>query len=143
MDARSAFIFRADGNAGLGHGHLVRCLTLAAELERQGGRILFVAREFGGALRDKLDWRSYELHCSLCSDIGGGRAVAWRDDPTLNPKFVEMARYAKSRGIKEVSSLTTAVQISREPRGSLLCFQGVLDELRRLASSGLPVCCPS
>lgn len=61
MGARGAFIFRADGNAGLGHGHLVRCLTLAAELERQGGRILFVTREFGGALWDRIDRRSYEL----------------------------------------------------------------------------------
>jgi len=61
MGARGAFIFRADGNAGLGHGHLVRCLTLAAELERQGGHILFVVSEFGGALRDRIERRSYEL----------------------------------------------------------------------------------
>ncbi len=38
--------------------------------------------------------------------------LSWRGEPTLNPKYVEMARYAKTRGIKEVSSLTNALKLT-------------------------------
>jgi len=38
--------------------------------------------------------------------------LSWRGEPTLNPKFIEMARYAKSRGIKEVSSLTNLLKLT-------------------------------
>jgi len=38
--------------------------------------------------------------------------LSWRGEPTLNPKFVEMARYAKNRGIKEVSSLTNLLKLT-------------------------------
>lgn len=38
--------------------------------------------------------------------------LSWRGEPTLNPHFVEMAHYAKARGIKEVSSLTNALKLT-------------------------------
>jgi sulfatase maturation enzyme AslB (radical SAM superfamily) len=38
--------------------------------------------------------------------------LSWRGEPTLNPHFVEMARYAKQRGIKEVSSLTNLLKLT-------------------------------
>lgn len=38
--------------------------------------------------------------------------LSWRGEPTLNPHFVEMARYAKARDIKEVSSLTNALKLT-------------------------------
>lgn len=38
--------------------------------------------------------------------------LSWRGEPTLNPHFVDMARYAKTRGIKEVSSLTNALKLT-------------------------------
>lgn len=38
--------------------------------------------------------------------------LSWRGEPTLNPNFVRMARYAKDQGIKEVSSLTNALKLT-------------------------------
>jgi len=38
--------------------------------------------------------------------------LSWRGEPTVNPRFVDMARYAKSRGIKEVSSLTNLLKLT-------------------------------
>lgn len=38
--------------------------------------------------------------------------LSWRGEPTLNPDFVEMARYAKRRGVKEVSSLTNLLKLT-------------------------------
>jgi MoaA/NifB/PqqE/SkfB family radical SAM enzyme len=40
--------------------------------------------------------------------------LSWRGEPTLNPKFVDMVRYAKAKGIKEVSSLTNALKLTPE-----------------------------
>lgn len=40
--------------------------------------------------------------------------LSWRGEPTLNPRFVDMVRYAKRRGIKEVSSLTNALRLAPE-----------------------------
>lgn len=45
------FILRADGDAGIGLGHVSRCLTLADELVRQGQRVLFVTRDLDEGVR--------------------------------------------------------------------------------------------
>ncbi len=48
-----------------------------------------------------------------CVDHGAfSIRLSWRGEPTLNPHFVEMARYAKRRGIKEVSTLTNALRLT-------------------------------
>lgn len=46
--------------------------------------------------------------------------LSWRGEPTLNPNFVEMARYAKNRGVKEVSSLTNALALTPEMFAALV-----------------------
>ncbi len=38
--------------------------------------------------------------------------MSWRGEPTLNPHFIDMARFAKERGIREVSSLTNALALT-------------------------------
>jgi len=38
--------------------------------------------------------------------------LSWRGEPTLNPNYVACARYAKEKGIKEVSSLTNALRLT-------------------------------
>ena len=40
--------------------------------------------------------------------------LSWRGEPTLNPRFVQMARYAKMAGIKDVSSLTNLLRLTPE-----------------------------
>lgn len=54
-------IVRADGNAHLGMGHMVRCLTLADELKRQGARILVMTRDADGPVRTMIDRQGYEV----------------------------------------------------------------------------------
>lgn len=48
--------FRADASLAMGTGHVMRCLTLAAELSRRGAKCLFICREhpghMGGRIRD-------------------------------------------------------------------------------------------
>lgn len=49
--------------------------------------------------------------------------LSWRGEPTLNPKFIEMARYAKTHGILEVSSLTNALKLTPEMFEELVDMQ--------------------
>lgn len=46
---------RADGNAALGMGHLMRCISIAAALEKQGARCIFftAGEQAGELLREK------------------------------------------------------------------------------------------
>ena len=49
--------------------------------------------------------------------------LSWRGEPTMNPHFVEMARYAKEQGIKEVSTLTNALKLTPEMFSELVDIQ--------------------
>ncbi|WP_419176998.1 UDP-2,4-diacetamido-2,4,6-trideoxy-beta-L-altropyranose hydrolase [Desulfosediminicola sp.] len=47
-------VFRADASLEIGTGHIMRCLTLAAALEKHGADIQFITREHSGHLGDML-----------------------------------------------------------------------------------------
>lgn len=53
--------FRADASIQIGTGHVMRCLTLADELSRQGHECRFVCREHGGHLGDLITSKGYGL----------------------------------------------------------------------------------
>lgn len=60
-------------------------------------------------------WELFTKIVDECVERGAfSIRLSWRGEPTLNPRFVEMARYAKARGIKEVSSLTNALRLTPE-----------------------------
>lgn len=47
-------VFRADASSTIGTGHVMRCLALAQEVERAGGKAIFVCRELPGNLCDEI-----------------------------------------------------------------------------------------
>ena len=53
--------FRADASVLIGTGHVMRCLTLADELARQGHECRFVCREHEGHLGDLITSKGYAL----------------------------------------------------------------------------------
>lgn len=62
-------VFRADASVQIGTGHVMRCLTLADELTRQGHECRFVCREHEGHLGDLITSKSYGLTLlPSCSD---------------------------------------------------------------------------
>ena len=66
----------------------------------------------------KLTYMKLELFKKIVDECVANGAfsirLSWRGEPTLNPHFVEMARYAKRSGIKEVSTLTNALRLTPE-----------------------------
>ena len=53
--------FRVDASIQIGTGHVMRCLTLADELTRQGHKCQFICREHEGHLGDLVVSKGYEL----------------------------------------------------------------------------------
>ncbi len=53
--------FRTDASVQIGTGHVMRCLTLADELTRQGHECWFVCREHDGHLGDLIASKGYDL----------------------------------------------------------------------------------
>lgn len=62
--------FRTDASVQIGTGHVMRCLTLADELTRQGHECRFVCREHEGHLGELITSKGYGLTLlpSSCSD---------------------------------------------------------------------------
>lgn len=56
------FIFRVDSSSIIGHGHLMRCLTLAHELYAMGMLISFICRDAKGSLHSLIDSTPYTLY---------------------------------------------------------------------------------
>ena len=53
--------FRTDASIQIGTGHVMRCLTLADELTRQGHECRFVCREHHGHLGELITSKGYGL----------------------------------------------------------------------------------
>ena len=54
--------FRADASIQISTGHVMRCLTLAEELKRQGHDCFFICREHKGHLGDLIAEKGFSLH---------------------------------------------------------------------------------
>lgn len=52
--------FRVDASSEIGTGHVVRCLTLAKELKKQGANCTFICRSHSGNLLDQIIHEGFE-----------------------------------------------------------------------------------
>lgn len=55
-------VFRVDASIQMGTGHVMRCLTLADALSRQGAKCEFICREHPGHLNALITQRGYKVH---------------------------------------------------------------------------------
>lgn len=53
---------RADSSTQIGSGHIMRCLTLADELERHGANVFFICRELSGCMISFIEDRDYIVY---------------------------------------------------------------------------------
>ena len=64
-------VFRCDASIQIGSGHVMRCLTLADELSRQGAESFFICRQHDGSLIEILQQRGYQVYTlPLEHDLG-------------------------------------------------------------------------
>ncbi|MCX4190250.1 UDP-2,4-diacetamido-2,4,6-trideoxy-beta-L-altropyranose hydrolase [Methylophaga sp. OBS3] len=55
-------VFRADASVDIGTGHVMRCLTLATELQKLGHDCSFICRKHDGHLADHIAASGFKLH---------------------------------------------------------------------------------
>lgn len=83
-------VFRADAAHVLGHGHVMRCLTLAEALREQKAEVLFVCREHDGHLCNLISKNGFDVarlpapNSSFEADDdlehGGWLGASWQED---------------------------------------------------------------
>ena len=71
-------VFRCDASIQIGTGHVMRCLTLAYELARQGAKCHFICREHEGNIIDFIAQKGYEVY-----KIGINNSIQNDTEPTL------------------------------------------------------------
>jgi UDP-2,4-diacetamido-2,4,6-trideoxy-beta-L-altropyranose hydrolase len=79
---RGVVAFRTDASLEIGTGHVMRCLTLADELQRNGIRPIFFCRSLAGDLRSEIARRGYELMTlqpldQIAGTLGSGTYENW------------------------------------------------------------------
>ncbi|KZE32433.1 UDP-2,4-diacetamido-2,4,6-trideoxy-beta-L-altropyranose hydrolase [Crenobacter luteus] len=74
MQSGKRFVFRVDASLQIGTGHVMRCLTLADALSRQGASCLFVCRAHEGHLAALIRARGYR--CMLLASSGQAAKLA-------------------------------------------------------------------
>jgi UDP-2,4-diacetamido-2,4,6-trideoxy-beta-L-altropyranose hydrolase len=84
-------IFRADASVDIGAGHVMRCLTLADALTRQGAHCRFLCRPGPGDMNDIIQERGYQVH-SVPSSGAHGLAPAWEADAAQCQDVLNEAR---------------------------------------------------
>jgi len=55
-------VFRADASLQMGTGHIMRCLTLAVELKKQGAEVEFICRAHEGNLIGRIELQGFKTH---------------------------------------------------------------------------------
>ncbi|PPI81945.1 UDP-2,4-diacetamido-2,4,6-trideoxy-beta-L-altropyranose hydrolase [Marinobacter flavimaris] len=81
-------VFRADASLRIGSGHVMRCLTLAEELRRQGHRCEFVCRDHAGHLGEFIASKDFTCHL-----------LANTDEPVAKPAEANSKAYSDWLGV--------------------------------------------
>ena len=77
-------VFRCDASIQIGSGHVMRCLTLAAEMTNQGAECSFICRQHDGNLLEEIQKHGYKvyplpLESDLYTEINNKAALAHAD----------------------------------------------------------------
>ena len=80
---------RTDASLYMGTGHLMRCLTLADEVRREGHTVTFICRELPGNLCELIEKKGYHVYrlpfqdknrIQTVQDVSSWLGATWRED---------------------------------------------------------------
>lgn len=111
------FVFRVDASLDIGTGHVMRCLTLAAELRDRGSSCQFICREHPGHLLDLIRQRGFDAHAlesrSSAGQPGEGLSASCHSEKEQEERD---ARYAAWLGADwEADAVQTKASIGKAP----------------------------
>jgi len=86
--------FRCDASIQIGSGHVMRCLSLADELARQGAECFFICREHKGNLIEILQQHGYQVYVL---PLENDRAIEPEDRSSLVPTLAHSHWLASSQ----------------------------------------------
>ena len=92
-------VIRTDASVTIGHGHVVRCLTLASALRQRGASVTFVCREHAGHLCDLIEHNAFSVSrlvdFPICAPARAESALSstedWQADASQTRDAVEAA----------------------------------------------------
>jgi len=61
IQEKQIIVFRVDSSAKIATGHVMRCLTLAKALKKQGVEIIFICRDLEGNIIDRVKKENFEV----------------------------------------------------------------------------------
>ena len=104
MNLPGTFVFRVDASTIIGTGHVMRCLTLANALAKNGADVVFICREHEGHLCDRIEEQGFTVHrlpspakefeVEATPFHAGWLGVSWQEDAEQTGAVI------KSLGIK-------------------------------------------
>lgn len=132
-------VFRTDSSLLIGSGHVMRCLTLADELSRRGGEVMFICREHAGHLIGLIEGKGYtvarllrpEGECAATPEDVAHQSwlgVSWQEDAAdtiaalggMRPQWLIVDHYALDCRWEETLRLHT---------GKILVIDDLADRL--------------
>lgn len=92
------FLIRVDGDASIGGGHVMRCLTLAHEAKRRGHQIAFVTANSPGNMSDRLESVGFRVF-----KIAPGRKDSLTDQDPDHAKWLSTSWWRDAERTAEVA----------------------------------------
>jgi len=93
-------VFRADAFLSIGHGHVMRCLTLAAALRERGAAVSFICSEYKGHLCGLVEKRSFPVsrlpapaavtHTQGDPSLANWLSATWQEDAEQTRAAIEV-----------------------------------------------------
>ena len=90
-------VFRVDSSLEIGTGHVMRCLTLAEQLERSGCKVFFICRQLEGSISKLITdkrFNLFEIQSDKIVDIFKWYQENWQQDSLSTINLIKKAQFS-------------------------------------------------